>query len=98
LLMLRARATTSCFVVQPSCDSASVVVTVNLGLFDRYNDCSLCIPARDINLAFSLAQAINERILELAIGSWAVCSFISVLMIGRFIQWSKRQRNSASQQ
>jgi hypothetical protein len=92
------RATTSCFLVQPQCDATAALVSYTPGLFDRYKDCALCIPVSDMGILFSVARSLNEHIFGLAIGSWAACSLTSIFLIGRFIQWGKKQRNFANLQ
>jgi hypothetical protein len=92
--LLMMRATASCFVVQPQCETGSALISHNPGLFDGYQDCSICIPTDSMGSTFSAARFLNEHMLEISIGSWAACSLLSIFLIGRFILWSKRQRSA----
>jgi hypothetical protein len=90
LLMMRSLST--CFDTAPQCTEGNVAVSHLPGLFERYQDCVVCMPQDSLGMAYTIASWINRSVPTLAIGVWIVCSLLSVWTVGRFIRWYRSQK------
>lgn len=90
LLMMRSLST--CFDTAPQCTEGNIAVSHLPGLFERYQDCVVCMPQDSLGMAYTIASWINRSVPTLAIGVWIVCSLLSVWTVGRFIRWYRSQK------
>ena len=90
LLMMRSLST--CFDTAPQCTEGNIAVSHLPGLFERYQDCVVCISTDSRGIIFAVAAWINRTVPALSIGVWIICSLLSLWTIARFIRWYRAQR------
>ena len=88
---LMMRLTARCISRETPCPNGSNPQVLSANIFERFPECSSCVPTEGLTTAAKAALALNGAQESFAIASAAVCTLVSVAVLARFAAWVKRQ-------
>lgn len=88
---LMMRLTASCVSRETPCPPGSAQQPLSINIFQRFPECSACIPGEGLSSTAGFAVWLNSIQESCAVAAAAICTLASVAVLARFAGWVRRQ-------